>query len=313
MKIKRLLFFIIASVFCVILPGCTTMAAIMDVGAQIASSAGVIDQNTANAISNSSKAIGNAAEDINPEQEYYIGRAVAANILTSYSLWKGSPDLTVYVNRICNAIVINSPKPDIYNGYHVAILDSNEINAFATSGGHIFLTRGLVSVTKTEDALAGVIAHEIAHIQLQHSIKAIKTSRITQALLVTGASATGAVSGYDVNEMTSVFNETIGDIFSTLVNNGYSQTQEFDADAKALSLLAGAGYNPSGLIDMLKELEKTQRVSSGGFNKTHPSPDKRRAAAEKALAEQPKITDTSSYRHARFQIGIREWEPGTED
>jgi predicted Zn-dependent protease len=313
MKAMRLVtVFIIVSVFCVILPCCTTIAAIMDVGAQIAGSAGVIDKNTANAISNSSKAIGNAAEDINPEQEYYIGRAVAANILTTYSLWKGSPDLTVYVNRICNAIVINSPKPDIYNGYHVAILDSNEINAFATSGGHIFLTRGLVSVAKTEDALAGVIAHEIAHIQLQHSIKAIKTSRITQALVVTGTSAAGAASGYDVNEMTSVFNETIGDIVGTLVNNGYSQAQEFEADSTALSLLAGAGYNPSGLIDMLKELEKMQKGSSGGFNKTHPSPDKRHAAAEKALAEQPRITDTSSYRHERFQIGIREWEPGTE-
>jgi predicted Zn-dependent protease len=196
--------------------------------------------------------------------------------------------------------VINSSKPDIYNGYHVAILDSKEINAFATSGGHIFLTRGLVSSAKSEDALAGVIAHEIAHIQLQHSIKAIKTSRITQALLATGASVAGAVSGYDVNEMTSIFNESVGDIMGTLVNNGYSQVQEFDADAKAMSLLAGAGYNPSGLIDMLKELEKTQKSASGGFNKTHPSPDKRRAAAEAVLSLLPNVPDTSSNRRARF-------------
>jgi len=118
--------------------------------------------------------------------------------------------------------------------------------------------------------------------------------------MVTGASAAGAVSGYDVNEMTSIFNETVGDIVGTLVNNGYSQTQEFEADAKALSLLAGAGYNPGGLTDMLRELEKTQKASSGGFNKTHPSPDKRLASAEKALAKQPKVTDTSSYRRARF-------------
>ncbi|MDR2575574.1 MAG: M48 family metalloprotease [Treponema sp.] len=276
------------------------MAAVVSVGAQAAGAAGVIDKNTANAVSNSSKAVANAAEDITPEQEYYIGRAVAANILKTYSLWRGSPALTAYVNRICGAIVINSPRPEIYNGYHVAILDSNEINAFATSGGHIFITRGLLGSAKSEDALAGVIAHEIAHIQLQHSIKAIKTSRITQALMVTGASAAGAVSGYDVNEMTSIFNETVGDIVGTLVNNGYSQVQEFDADARALSLLASAGYNPGGLIDMLRELEKTQKGHSGGFNKTHPSPDKRLAAAEKVLAKQPKVTDTSSYRRARF-------------
>jgi len=117
---------------------------------------------------------------------------------------------------------------------------------------------------------------------------------------VTSASAAGAVSGNDVNEMTAIFNESVGDIMGTLVNNGYSQAQEFEADVKALSLLAGAGYNPSGLVDMLKELEKTQKDSSGGFNKTHPSPDKRRAAAEAVMLVQSKIADTSSYRRARF-------------
>jgi predicted Zn-dependent protease len=295
-SIRLLIVFISLSISCAALSGCQTIADM----AEAAGSAGMIDKNTQNAITNSSKAIANASGDITPEQEYYIGRAVAANILKTYSLWRGSPALTAYVNRICNAIVINSPRPEIYNGYHVALLDSNEINAFATSGGHIFITRGLAAAAKTEDALAGVIAHEIAHIQLQHSIKAIKTSRITHAIMVTSASAAGAVSGYDVNEMTSIFNESIGDIVGTLVNNGYSQTQEFDADARALSLLAGAGYNPSGLIDMLKELEKTQKGHSGGFSKTHPSPDKRRSAAERALAKQPAVTDTSSYRRARF-------------
>jgi predicted Zn-dependent protease len=264
-----------------------------------------LDKNTKDAIGLAGRAVANASEDITPEQEYYIGRAVAANILKNYSLWNGNSALTAYVNRICNAIAINSPRPDIFKGYHVALLDSNEINAFATSGGHIFITRGLVSSAKSEDALAGVIAHEIAHIQLQHSIKAIRTSRITNALMVTGASAAGAVSGYDVNEMADIFNETVGDIVGTLVNNGYSQVQEFDADKTALSLLAGAGYNPSGLIDMLKELQKIQKGDAGGFNKTHPSPDKRLAAAEKALSSQAQIRDTSSYRRARFSAATR--------
>ncbi|GHV95236.1 peptidase M48 [Spirochaetia bacterium] len=285
--------------FSVLLSSCQHLAAIADIGAQVAGATGVIDQNTANAISNSSKAVGSAAEEITPEQEYYIGRAVGANILTTYKIWNGSPQLTAYVNRICGAIVINSPKPDIYNGYHVMILDSSEINAFATSGGHIFITRGLIADAKSEDALAGVIAHEIAHIQLQHSIKAIKTSRITQALLVTGTSAAGAATGYDVNELTDVFNESVGEIVTTMVNNGYSQTQEFDADSTALSLLASAGYNPSGLIDMLKELNKTQGGQSGGFNKTHPTPAKRITSAEKSIGKY-KIPDTGSYRRTRY-------------
>jgi predicted Zn-dependent protease len=271
--------------------------------AKIAGATGLIDRNTANAISKSSQAIGKAAEEITPEQEYYIGRAVAANILSTYRVWEGKPQLNAYVNRICNAIVINSPRPDIFNGYHVMLLDSNEINAFATSGGHIFITRGLVNSAKSEDALAGVIAHEIAHIQLQHSIKAIKTSRITQALMVTGVSAAGAASGYNVNELTDVFNESVGEIVSTMVNNGYSQNQEYEADNTALSLLAATGYNPSGLLDMLNELNKIQTGSSSGFGKTHPTPANRVSNANKSLGKY-RVTDTSSSRKTRFNSSV---------
>jgi predicted Zn-dependent protease len=181
----------------------------------------------------------------------------------------------------------------------VAILDSNEINAFATSGGHIFITRGLIAAAKSEDALAGVIAHEIAHIQLQHSIKAIRTSRITQAILITGTAAAGAAIGYDVNALTDVFVESVGEIVTTLVNSGYSQRQEFDADDMALNLLASAGYSTSGLIDMLKELSAIQSSSSGGFGKTHPSPTQRISNAEKSIGKYS-VVDTRSYRQSRF-------------
>jgi predicted Zn-dependent protease len=280
---------------------CETVSKVVDAGAQAAGATGAIDQNTADAISNSSRAIGTAAETITPEQEYYIGRAVAANILSSYRIYNGNPALTSYLNNICAAITLNSPRPDVYNGYHVAILDSNEINAFATSGGHIFVTRGLINAAKSEDALAGVVAHEIAHIQLQHSIKAIRTSRITQALMITGTSAAGAATGMNVNQLTDVFTESIGEIVQTVVNNGYSQNQEFDADNTALSLLASAGYSPSGLIDMLSELRAVQSNSSGGFNKTHPTPAQRIANAEKSIGRYRGV-DTRSYRHARFAV-----------
>ena len=277
-----------------LLSACATVASI---GTQVAVATGTIDQNTADAIGNVVTAV---SEEITPEEEYYIGRAVAANILNSYKISNSSQALTTYLNKICNAIVVNSPMPEIYSGYHVALLDSNEINAFATSGGHIFVTRGLANSARSEDALAGVIAHEIAHIQLQHSIKAIKTSRITQALLVTGSSAAGVV-GLDVDELTDIFGESVDEIVTTLVNNGYSQVQEFDADSTALSLLAGAGYNPSGLIDMLRELQTRQssQPTGSGFNKTHPSPAQRLTNAQRSIGNY-QVTDTSASRQARF-------------
>jgi len=69
----------------------------------------------------------NRFEEITPEGEYFLGRAVAANILTRYRLQTNIPALTAYLNRICNALVINSIRPEIFNGYRVAILDTDEI------------------------------------------------------------------------------------------------------------------------------------------------------------------------------------------
>ena len=126
--IKNFIIFAMVFVFACILVSCQTMSAV----AQVAGAAGVINQNAANAISQSAEAIGKAAEDITPEQEYYIGRAVGANILGMYNVYDGDWDLIFYLNRICGTITINSPRPDIYNGYRVAILNTDEINAFAT-------------------------------------------------------------------------------------------------------------------------------------------------------------------------------------
>jgi len=291
-RFNLLLFVLIISI-CVS-SSCQTIA----VAAEVAKTTGLIDKNTADAIGQTAKAIGSAAEEINPEQEYYIGRAVAANILTSYKIWNGNPALTSYLNNICAAITINSARPNIFNGYHVAILDSNEINAFATSGGHILVTRGLINAASTEDALASVIAHEIAHIQLKHGIKAIKNSRVTQAILITGASAAGAATGMNVNQLTDVLNESVGEIVQTLVNSGYSQTQEFEADNTAMSLLADAGYSPAGLIEMLKALSSVQKAGSG-FGKTHPTPAQRISNAEKTIKNY-NTADSSALRRMRF-------------
>jgi predicted Zn-dependent protease len=285
----------------IFLGSCASAASVMGTGAQIAGALGVIDQGTANAITRSGEAISKAAEEITPEQEYYIGRAVAANILTAYRVYTGNPGLLSYLNRICGALVINSPRPDVYNGYHVMILDSNEINAFATSGGHVFVTRGLLNCADSEDSLAAVIAHEIAHIQLQHSIKAIRTSRITQALLVTGTSAAGIAAAQNTSlaELTDIFDESVGEIVSTLINNGYSREQEFEADTLALSLMASAGYQPASLIDMLRVLEQNQPRSPGGFNKTHPAPAQRIGNAEKTVQRYP-VQDTRAFRRSRY-------------
>ena len=134
------------------------------------------------AITSSVESIEKASETITPEEEYYIGRSVAASIATQFPVDHGNLQMTSYLNKICETLVMNSDKPYLFKGYYVVILDTDEINAMATPGGHIFVSRGLIDCTDSEDALAAVIAHEVAHVQLGHSVSAIKASRVRSAV-----------------------------------------------------------------------------------------------------------------------------------
>ncbi|MDR3160425.1 MAG: M48 family metallopeptidase [Spirochaetaceae bacterium] len=239
-------------------------------------------------------------EEATSEDGYYIGRAVGANILTIYPPWERNPGLTAYLNKICAAIVINSPQPELYAGYHVMILDSPEINAFATPGGHIFLTRGIVASAASEDALAAVIAHEAAHIQLQHSLDLINNLRLLQNLTEVADTAADIASRALSQERKQLFSDSVRELVNTMIRNGYSQAQEFDADKTALSLMASAGYNPVSFSDMLSALDRAQAKTPGGFNTTHPSPRLRLANVERNLRSY-RVEDTRIFRKSRFE------------
>ena len=255
------------------------------------------------ALSSLDSALSAAEENFTPQDVYYIGRATAANILQRYRLYTGRPALTAYLNLICGALAINSPAPDWYNGYHVALLDSPSLNAFSTTAGHIFITLGLARAAVSEDMLAAIIAHELAHIQLQHGIENIKHTRLVQDLeSLSNAAARLAVreaSGASVGERNLFFQESIAGTVNALFQNGYSQIQELDADSLALSLLAAAGYDPGSLLELFRFIQRGQGTQAGGFSSTHPLPLQRIAAVEKDLAGYH-VPDTRSFRKNRF-------------
>ena len=181
------------------------------------------------------------------------------------------------------------------------IIPIAEPNAFATGRNPkhavVAVTQGLLN-SLGRDEVAAVIAHEMSHIQLQHSLKAIKTSRWTAA----GISATSAVVSVAQNdaELASTMNDMVGDVITDMVNNGYSKSQELDADALALTLMADAGYNPSAMLDMLAQLKNAQGSSSSGMYKTHPSPDQRIKNVNSALRKLSAADDTAQFRTERF-------------
>jgi predicted Zn-dependent protease len=275
---------------------CQSVSDAVGVTAKGAGDAGYISGDLANAGVRFSEDMDNAQDDFTPEQEYYIGRAVAAQILARYPIDNSKAAQTEYLNKILQALVVHSPKPEIYNGYHAAILDSDELNAFATSGGHIFVSRALFSCATTEDALAAVLAHETAHIYLRHNIKAIQAARKTRAITTLAAAA--------LDELVANFSEVAADGVVALLNKGYSRNQEFEADITALAILAATGYDPSSLPDMLRALDRDQPSHSGGFNATHPSPKERLNNVNRKLGAYS-VPDTRSFRRARFSTAIK--------
>jgi predicted Zn-dependent protease len=240
-------------------------------------------------------------EEFTPIDEYYLGRAVAANILTVYRLYTQNPELTRYLNLICQTIVINSPRSGLYNGYHVGILDSPEYNAFASPGGHIFITRGLVEAASSEDMLAAIIAHEIAHIILRHGIGTVDDMRLSNTLasIADWAFETASPANPTAARVASIRN-SVNQITDTMMKYGYSRPQEFEADNEAITLLAASGYNPNALVEMLRILQQSQASQRGGFAVTHPSPAERIANAENT-SRRYRAQDSGSYRVQRFR------------
>jgi predicted Zn-dependent protease len=238
-----------------------------------------------------------------PVDDYYLGRAVAANILSmpNYGPYTANQELTAYVNRICQTIVINSSSPSIFNGYHVMVLNSQEFNAFATPGGHIMLTKALVEAATSEDALAALIAHELSHIILRHAAEIIDGMELTNQLGDIAKKAVDLSGNSSAAQRIQAMRQIVSPVVDTIVKNGFSQTQEFQADAKALELLDAAGYDPHGLVDMLQVLQKVQGSSSGGFNNTHPSPGARITNVNRYINTYQANT-TQSYRKQRFKV-----------
>jgi predicted Zn-dependent protease len=277
---------------------CAAVETTMTNVTKVAEVSGVISQQQGESIRKSSRAVSKSLEDFTPEQEYYIGRSVGAVVLTKYPVLADAK-ANAYVNLLGQTLAAASDMPELFAGYHFLILDSGEINAFATPGGHIFITRGLVHCCRTEDALAAVLAHEIGHVQLRHGMKAIEKARMTEALTILAQEGAKTLGSQQVAQLTRAFGGAISDITNTMVNKGYSRTYEYQADAAAVSLLNRLGYNPGALIAMLEVMDKQMKPGGTDFAKTHPSPQNRISELkknEKALTG----GETPSIRKKRF-------------
>ena len=233
--------------------------------------------------------IRDAASTITAEQEHYLGRAVGAHILLTYQA-ADAPVANTYLNTLGQTLAMASERPNTHGGYHFAVTDSDDIHAFAAPGGFIFVSKGLLMLTQDESELAAVLAHEIAHVQHRHAVKAIKASRLTGLVLKTTETA---LSEEEEERLLTGFVESIEDIAGTLLKAGYSKKIEYQADSSATKILENVGYAPASLARVLSRLDQdtaSEAKPGAKLMANHPpAPERLARLAEIGVLPNPSI------------------------
>lgn len=212
-----------------------------------------------------------AVAGVSEQEERGIGREIAGRMLGAAPLVNDAA-LQAYVNRVGRWIAAQSERPDL--PWRFAVIDTASINAFAAPGGYVLVTRGLYDILDTEAQLAGVLAHEIAHVVRRHHVTVMQKS----AALSAGAQLAQR------DNRSAFLNNMIGsgaEVFA----RGLDKSAEHEADAMGVVLAARAGYNPFGLIDVLHKLA-ARGADDGSLAllfKTHPAPGDRLEALGNAL------------------------------
>ncbi|MGH7213622.1 MAG: M48 family metalloprotease [Tepidisphaeraceae bacterium] len=206
------------------------------------------------------------AASLNEDDENVLGQSVAVAITNQYPL-VNDETLQRYVTLVGMTVADASPRPDA--NYVFGVLDTDVVNAYAGPGGYILITRGALRKMQDESELAGVLAHEVAHVTRQHGLKAAQQAGWL------GAGVEAAKANQDV----AAFGNLSDNLVDFVLKKGYSREQEFDADAEAVKYVTAAGYDPEGLERFLS------RTQGGGLMSTHPGAKERAGRVDSAIAK----------------------------
>jgi len=169
---------------------------------------------------------------VSAAREMEIGRKIEALMATS-----DDPKLAAYVTAVGESLVRHVRRKGISYRFHIS--PSSHVNAYALPGGGIYITQGMLRVLQTEAELAAVLGHEIAHVDLRHCIERIQYEQLARK--VVGDLALIVRIGHE------------------LVERGFSEQKELEADVVGMILAAKAGYDPQAAIALFERLNKTWR------------------------------------------------------
>jgi predicted Zn-dependent protease len=213
---------------------------------------------------------------ISTQQEVQMGASYAAQIDTQLPMVR-DPQIVSYTTALGNRLVAVTDTRGLT--WHFAVVDSKEVNAFAVPGGWIYVNRGLIARAETMDELAGVLAHEIGHVTLRHTVQQMQQSDQVNGGLVALCTLT--------NVCDSGAGQAAISVGSSALFARFSRQDEAEADAEAVKTTIKAGIDPHGLTGMFKILlaeRKTNPSAVDAFFATHPLEEDRIAATNAEIA-----------------------------
>ena len=212
------------------------------------------------------------------EKEVRLGREAAAEV-DRQAKFVDDPVITEYVNRVGQNIVLHS---DSKVPFTIKVIDSDEVNAFALPGGFFYVNKGLILAADNEAELAGVMAHEIAHVAARHAVENQAKASLLEYAAIGASIFLGGIPGM-------IYQNTAG-IGLLGIFMKFSRGAEEEADKLGVQYMWAAGYDPGAMATMFEKLEAKNKKKPGFIARafsTHPAPPDRRAAALALAARFP--------------------------
>jgi len=234
--------------------------------------------------------------ELSLEQEIALGDDLTARLLGAMRP-VDDPAVQSYVNRVGRWLSVQTERADL--PWRFAIVNTESLGAFATPGGNVVITAGLMRLMRSEDELAGVLAHEIAHVVEKHHVKAI----MGQARTALARDAAANMASEYVAKNPLVTNAVMGAGLK-LYSSGLDQSDELSADQIGMIIAARAGYDPLGLVLVLTTLDSIDISEPRGslMFSTHP-PTRERIDRLAELADQTSLAYPGMLRDGeRFSI-----------
>jgi beta-barrel assembly-enhancing protease len=212
------------------------------------------------------------------EKEVRLGRQLAAEV-DRQAKFVDDPIITEYVNRVGQNVVLHS---DAKVPFTIKVIDSDEVNAFALPGGFFYVNKGLLLAADNEAELAGVMAHEIAHVAARHAVENQTKGSLIEYAAIAGSIFLGGIPGM-------IYQNTAGLGLLGLFMK-FSRSAEEEADKLGVQYLYAAGYDPGAMATMFEKLEAKNKKKPGFIARafsSHPAPPDRRASALALAARFP--------------------------